>query len=64
MFGVAKHITLKMAIRNDYVLQKTFISFYKPQIQTGPTKNPKYDMRKIATFWAQKPFNLELRTSQ
>ena len=41
MFAVAIHIALKMAIKSDYVLQKTFINFYKPQFQTGPTKNPK-----------------------
>ena len=53
MFGVAIHIALKMAIKNNYVLQKTFTNFYKSQFQTGPTKNPKKD-EKIATFWAQK----------
>ena len=51
MFGVAIHIALKMAIKSNYVLQKTFTNFYKPQFQTGPTKNPK--TRKNATFWAQ-----------
>ena len=40
MFGVAIHIALKMAIKSNYVLQKTFTNFYKPQFQTGP-KNPK-----------------------
>ena len=53
MFGVAIHIALKMAIKSNYVLQKTFTNFYKPQFQTGPTKNPKKD-EKVATFWAQK----------
>ena len=38
MFGVAIHIALKMAIKSNYVLQKTFTNFYKPQFQTGPTK--------------------------
>ena len=52
MFGVAIHIALKMAIISNYVLQKTFTNFCKPQFQTGPTKNPKDE--KIATFWAQK----------
>ena len=28
-----------MAIKSNYVLQKTFTNFYKPQFQTGPTKN-------------------------
>ena len=41
MFAVAIHIALKMAIKSNYVLQKTFTNFYKPQFQTGPTKNPK-----------------------
>ena len=40
MIGVAIHIALKMAIKSNYVLQKTFTNFYKPQFQTGPTKNP------------------------
>ena len=43
MFGVAIHIAHKMAIKSNYVLQKTFTNFYKPQFQTGPTKNPKKD---------------------
>ena len=30
-----------MAIKSNYVLQKNFTNFYKPQFQTGPTKNPK-----------------------
>ena len=38
MFGVAINIALKMAIESNYVLQKTFANFYKPQFQTGPTK--------------------------
>ena len=41
MFGVAIHIALKMVIKSNYVLQKTFTNFYKHQFQTGPTKNPK-----------------------
>ena len=51
MFGVPKHIALKMVIKNNYVLKKTFINFYKPQFKTGPTKNDE-KTRKIATFWA------------
>ena len=38
MFGVAIHIALKMAIKSNYVLQKTFTNFYKSQFQTGPKK--------------------------
>ena len=52
MFGVAIHIAIKMATKGNYVLQKTFTNFYKPQFQTDPTKNLKKD--KIAKFWAQK----------
>ena len=52
MFGVAVHIALKMAIKSNYVLQKSFTNFYKPHFQTGPTKIRKD--KKIATFWAQK----------
>ena len=48
MFGVAIHIALKMAIKSNYVLQKTFTNFYISQFETGPTNE------KIATFWAQK----------
>ena len=40
MFGAAIHVALKMAIKSNYVLQKIFTNFYKPQFQTGPTKNP------------------------
>ena len=31
--------------KNEYFLKKTFISFYKPQFQTGPTKNSKNDKK-------------------
>ena len=41
MFDVAIHIAHKMAIKSNYVLQKTFTNIYKPHFQTGPTKNPK-----------------------
>ena len=53
MLGAAIQIALKMAIKSNYVLQKTLTNFYKPQFQTGPTKNPKKD-EKTGTFWAQK----------
>ena len=53
MFVVAIHIALKMAIKSNYVLQKTFTDFYNPQFQTGPRKKPKKD-QKNATFRAQK----------
>ena len=53
MFSVAIHIALKMAMKSNYVLQKTFTNFYKPQFQTGPTKNPK-KYEKTATLWVQK----------
>ena len=49
MFGVAKHIALKMVIKSNYFLQKTFANFYKPQFQTGP-KNIRKKDEKIATF--------------
>ena len=32
MFRVAKHIARKMAIKKNFVLQKPFIDFYKPQL--------------------------------
>ena len=41
MFRVAIHKALKMALKSNYFLQKTFTNFYKPQFQTAPTKNPK-----------------------
>ena len=31
MFGVPKHIALKIVIEINYVLQKTFFKIYKPQ---------------------------------
>ena len=40
MFGVAIDRALKVAVRSNYVLQRTFINFNKAQFQTGPTKNP------------------------
>ena len=36
MFGVAIDIALKVAVKSNYVLQKTFINFNK--FQTGLTK--------------------------
>ena len=41
MFGVAIDIALKVAVKSNYVFQRTFINFNKPQFQTGLTKNPK-----------------------
>ena len=41
MFGVAIEIALKVAVKGNYVLQRTFINFNRPQFQTGITKNPK-----------------------
>ena len=61
MFGVAKHIALKTIIKRNYVLQNTFTNFYKPQFQTGITKNPKKD-EKNATFKGSKTSENELLT--
>ena len=41
MFRVPEDIALKMVTKRNYFLKKTFISFYKPLFQTGPTKNSK-----------------------
>ena len=38
MFGVAIDIALKVAVKSNFVLQRTFINFIKPQFQTGLTK--------------------------
>ena len=38
MFGLAIDIALKVAVKTNYVLQRTFINFNKPQFQTGLTK--------------------------
>ena len=52
MFGVAIDIALKVAVKSNYVLQRTFINFYIPQFQTGITNNPKNDEKvlKISLF--------------
>ena len=67
MFDVAIHIAHKMAIKSNYVLQKTFTNIYKPHFQTGPTKNPKKrkncNILGSKNFWKW-PVNLELRPSQ
>ena len=54
---VIKNIALIKAIKSNCFVQKMFISFYKPQFQTVPTKNSKNDKkkRKIVKHWAQKP---------
>ena len=54
MFGVPKDIARKIFIKSNYVLQKTSINIYKPQFQTGQTKNSKNDKktRKNAKFTA------------
>ena len=55
MFGVATDIALKVAVKSNYVLQRTFINFNKPQFQTGRTKNPKNDeVLKISLLQAEK----------
>ena len=41
MFGVAIDRALKVAVKSNYVLQRTFINFNKPHLQTGLTKNLK-----------------------
>ena len=61
MFGVAIHMALKMAIKSNYVLQKTFTNFYKPQFQTGPTKNPK-NRRTNGNILGSKTFENDLLT--
>ena len=38
MFGVAIDIALKVAVKSNYELQRTFINFFKTQFQTGLTK--------------------------
>ena len=43
MFGLAIDIALKVAVKSNYELQRTFINFFKTQFQTGLTKNPKND---------------------
>ena len=51
MFGVAIDIALKVAVKSNYVLQRTFINFNKPQFQTGRTKNPKNDDKVLKISW-------------
>ena len=41
MFGVAIDIALKVAVKSNFVLQRTFTVFNKPQFHTGLTKNSK-----------------------
>ena len=55
MFGVAIDIALKVAVKSNYALKRTFINCNKPQFQTGLTKNPKNDKKvlKISLFQAQ-----------
>ena len=55
MFGVPKHLALKMAIKRNKLMPNTIIKLHKAQFQTGSTKIWKNDekMRKFATFWAQ-----------
>ena len=52
MFEVAIDIALKVALKSNYVVQRTFINFNKPQFQTGLTKDPKNDDKvlKISIF--------------
>ena len=50
MLGVAIDIALKVAVKSNYVLQRTFINFKKPQFQTGVTKNPKNDKKSAKIF--------------
>ena len=50
MFAVAIDIALKVAVKNNYVFQRTFIIFNKPQFQTGLTKNPKKMTKSAKNF--------------
>ena len=38
LFGLSKHIALKMVIKSTDVLQKTSLNFNQPQFWTVPTK--------------------------
>ena len=53
MFGVAIHIALKMAIKSNYVLQKTFTTFTNLNFRLVQQKIRKRE-EKTATIWAQK----------
>ena len=50
IFGVAIDIALKVAVKSNYVLLRTCINFYKPQFQTGLTKNPKNMTKNAKNF--------------
>ena len=65
VFVVSKQIAHKMVIAINFVLQKTFIYFLKPQLKTNQTKNSKKITKNLRNFepkislrW---PFNLKLR---
>ena len=62
MFGVPKHLSLKMAIKRNQLIPNIIIKLHKAQFQTGPTKIWKNDekMQKFATFWAQKLLKMTL----
>ena len=43
MFAVPKHIAQLMLVKNNYILQKTFINFGRRQPKTDRTKNSKIE---------------------
>ena len=57
MFGVAIDIALKLAEKSNYVLQRTFINFNKPQFQTGLTKNQKMTKKCKTILGSKTPKN-------
>ena len=57
MIGVAIDIALKVAIKSNYVLQRTFINFNKPQFQIGLTKNDKKVIRNFIILGSKTPKN-------
>ena len=59
MFGVPKHIALKMAIKRNNLIPNTIIKLHKAQFWDWSNKNLEkwQKMLKFATFWAQKRLN-------
>ena len=47
MFAVPKHIALKMVMKSKYVLQTTFIKFYKRHFKTAQTKKPQKSRKNV-----------------
>ena len=69
VYSTKKYGAHKMFIKSNYVMQKTFINFYKRQFKTNQTKTQKMTKKTFKKHFSfglknSKLFHLKIRPSQ